>query len=335
MSNNPINAAKKYDVAISFCAQDISLAQILYEKLSEGLEVFFFPRNQEELAGTDGLESMREPFKHESRVNLVLYREKWGNTPWTAVEAAAVKDSCLANAFRNLFFFVIEPSGVLPTWLPDTHVRFNYGDFTLEQAVGAVKLRVQEQGGHYTPMTPLKRAVKLEADDLYRRDKSAMGSSQGIELIVGKVKELHDEIGVQCDAVNGRGHLEIRCESKFELGSAHQSCQLTDNRVGMNVLWHQQYSNLLDNSGLAILEFNGRILLPSEIGRLMLWQEPEQVGKKKYEPELSRSRELGWKPAGSSNEFISSKELAEKCVLQFLDLMERAKSGKMKNPFPY
>src|SRR6266702_2175928 len=99
---------KKYDVAISFLVQDLGLAQVLYDKLSEGLKIFFFPRNQEELAGTDGLESMREPFVHDSRINVVLYRERWGNTPWTSVEAAAVKDGCLNSGFRNLFFFAVE-----------------------------------------------------------------------------------------------------------------------------------------------------------------------------------------------------------------------------------
>ena len=49
----------KYDVAISFLAEDISIAQAMHDKLSVGLDVFFFPRNQEELAGTIGLESMR------------------------------------------------------------------------------------------------------------------------------------------------------------------------------------------------------------------------------------------------------------------------------------
>jgi hypothetical protein len=60
-----------FDVAISFLYQDLALAQALFNQLSNGLEVFFFPRNQEELAGTEGLESMREPFRHESRLNLV------------------------------------------------------------------------------------------------------------------------------------------------------------------------------------------------------------------------------------------------------------------------
>jgi hypothetical protein len=48
---------KKWDVAISFLIQDVAIAQALYEKLSEGLRVFFSPRRQEEIAGTDGMET--------------------------------------------------------------------------------------------------------------------------------------------------------------------------------------------------------------------------------------------------------------------------------------
>jgi hypothetical protein len=63
-----VTNSPKYYVAISFLSQDIGLATALHNKLQEGLDVFFFPRNQEELAGTDGLESMREKFRHESRL---------------------------------------------------------------------------------------------------------------------------------------------------------------------------------------------------------------------------------------------------------------------------
>jgi hypothetical protein len=335
MSTNPPDTDKKCDVAISFLVQDVALAQSVYDKLSEGLRVFFFPRSQEDLAGTDGLESMRVAFKSDSLLNVVLYRERWGNTPWTAVEAAAVKDSCLGTGFRSLFFFVVEPTKNLPDWLPDTHVRFNYGEFTLEQAVGAIKMRVQERGGHFTPMTPARRAEILKAEDAYRYDKSGMSSSEGMAKISSKVEELFQEIEGQCEEVNGYGHLQIRHESTFEDRSSHQACLLTDNRVGMSIVWRQTYSNTLDKSGLFIQEFNGRILLRSEIGHLMLHTEAVRLGEKKYEPQLSRSREYGWKPVGTSEDFISSKNLAEKCVLQFMELVERAKSGKLTNPYSY
>jgi hypothetical protein len=93
---------KKYDVAISFLYEDLSIAQGLYGQLINGLDVFFFPGAQEVLAGTDGLESMRAPFRHESRLNLVIYRPKWGKTPWTAVEEVAIKESCLENSFKTM-----------------------------------------------------------------------------------------------------------------------------------------------------------------------------------------------------------------------------------------
>jgi hypothetical protein len=73
----------KYDAAISFLAADEKVASAIYSALS-GLNVFFYPRNQEELIGTNGLESMRQPFL-DARVVVVFYREPRGETPWTGV----------------------------------------------------------------------------------------------------------------------------------------------------------------------------------------------------------------------------------------------------------
>lgn len=87
----------KYDVAISFLSEDEPIATALHARLSSGLTVFYYPRSQEELAGTDGLESMRQPFLDETRVAVVLYKERWGKTPWTRVEETAIKDGCLHN----------------------------------------------------------------------------------------------------------------------------------------------------------------------------------------------------------------------------------------------
>ena len=56
----------KFDVAISFLARYEQTAAALYRELSQSLNVFFFPQRQEDLAGTDGLESMREPFLDDS-----------------------------------------------------------------------------------------------------------------------------------------------------------------------------------------------------------------------------------------------------------------------------
>lgn len=162
----------KYDVAISFLSADENIAAGLYDRLSSGLEIFFYPRKQEALAGTNGMESMREPFYDQSRVVVVLYREPWGTTPWTRVEQTAITDRCLQLlGWQGLFFMMLD-DGNPPRWLPPTHVRFNYTHFGLEEAVGAIKARVLEMGGVITPLTALKRATlaKQETEDLKERE---------------------------------------------------------------------------------------------------------------------------------------------------------------------
>ncbi len=131
-----------FDVAISFLVADEKTASAIKSKLSD-LNVFFYPHNQEELIGTNGLESMRAPFLS-ARVNVVLYRERCGKTPWTGVELAAIQDSCLKTAYRSLLFVQLDKRDSKPDWLPDTHIRCVLGDFTVDQLVGAIKNKVQE-----------------------------------------------------------------------------------------------------------------------------------------------------------------------------------------------
>lgn len=316
-----------YDVAVSFLYEDLALAQALYDELSKELKVFFFPRNQEELAGSDGLESMREPFRSQSRLNVVLYRQKWGKTPWTGVEEVAIKESCLATSFRSIFFFVIKPTSEIPTWLPETHVRFNFADFTLDRAIGAIKARVQERGGHFKPMTPARKVALLQAEDEYQRDRRQISSQDGMQNIQQNVELLFAEIGSQLDDVNTDSHLHIEHQIKVRFGDMEQYCLLGIQRLGMSILWFQRYSNMLDDAGLIVRELNENAIIPPGHMRL---QQPDVLREEKYLPDISRVRTYVWRPTKGKEEMITSKDLATKLILQFLDLVERDRAGKVK-----
>lgn len=316
-----------YDVAISFLIQDLALAQALYDELSKGLEVFFYPGNQEELAGSDGLDSMRAPFRSQSRLNLVLYRPKWGHTPWTGVEEIAIKESCLATSFKSIFFFVIEPTTEIPTWLPETHVRFNYADFTIEEAVGAIKARVQERGGHFKPMTPSRKVALLEVEEKYQRDRRQISSDEGMRKIYENVQLLFDELIKQVETINAIGHLNIEHQTKLCFGEISQTCLLGTRELGMSIVWFQRYSNTLDsNTALFVREFSESLIIPPGYMRI---RQPNMLKEDKYDPDISRAREYVWKPREGKGELISSRDLAEKLILQFLDLVERDLAGKV------
>ena len=320
-----VSEAPKYDVAISFLSRDVNLAKALYDQLSNGLEVFFFPRSQEELAGTDGLESMREPFRNESRVNVVLYREGWGKTPWTGVEEAAIKGSCLATGVKSLFFLSIESTGTLPKWLPETHVRFNYADFTLEQAVGAIKARARDRGSQIQPMTPIRKAQLLQAEEEFRHEKSYLLSSEA--AIFKEVEALFAEVERQCDAVNAMGHCEIQHRVNTVHREPEQFCTIGQDNVSATLVWYRPYSNSLHQAVLIHREFDAMLILPPNY---QLFYRPEPISEKQYLPDISRAKEYGWKPSRGPESFISNGNLAEQFVMSFLDLLERDRQGKLK-----
>ena len=118
-----------YDVAISFLSGDEPLALNLHEQLSETFSVFMYPKKQEELAGTDGLESFRQAFFSQSRLVVILYRNGWGKTRWTAVEELAIKERMFEGGWRSLLFVMLDQQSTYPAWLPETHVRLDYTKF--------------------------------------------------------------------------------------------------------------------------------------------------------------------------------------------------------------
>ena len=94
----------RYDVAISFLSRDEPLAVKLHNELREYLQVFVYSKRQEELAGTDGLESFRKTFLSDSKLVVVLYRNGWGKTRWTAIEENCDQGASLQ---RRLGFIAI------------------------------------------------------------------------------------------------------------------------------------------------------------------------------------------------------------------------------------
>jgi hypothetical protein len=322
----------KYGVAISFLAKDEPIAAALDQKLRESFEVFFFPRKQEDLAGTDGMETMRAPFLDDCRVMVVLYRDQWGKTRWTAIEETAVKDACFNGGWKRLFFIALDRTSALPKWLPEYHVRFNLGDFGIDQAVGAIKARVLENGGKPTALTPARKAEINRAEEDYRRAKSSMNTTEGMAQICSKVKELFHEICHQCDLVNEGARDRIRCQINLKEQEREQSCTLGGPGVGMRIYWYKPYSNLLNEAFLGIREFDQNLFVPTGFMRM---RNPEVLSDIRYDPDVSRAREYGWKPQRGHKGFISSKDLASQCVIQLLELMNRDADGKVHRDSPY
>jgi hypothetical protein len=183
---------------------------------------------------------------------------------------------------------------------------------------------VQESGGVLAPITALKRATLYEQDARYLEDKNRISSHEGMQAVQRKVLELFAEIEKLCGEIRSAGNISIR------VGSNAGQCVLTNNRISLIIGWRQPYTNSRDGCSLKVVEFNMQMGLPNE--RLMFFSEPTALHETGFLPELSRTRELGWIEPKKPAEFLTSKALADKCVIQFLDLAGRADQGKVPPP---
>jgi hypothetical protein len=309
------------DVAISFLAKDEPFAAELHARLERTLRVFFFPRRQEELAGTDGLESMRTPFL-ESRVAVVLFRQPWGETPWTRVEETAIKDRCLATGWNSLLFATLDKTSPLPTWLPNTHIRFSSQDYPIEELVGAIKLRVQESGGTISRPNALVAAKRIKADAELREDEKRFFRDFRFITLTAKpqVNALLNEIVRKAREVSEIGGFPI------EPLVRESQCVIRYGGVTLHLRWTQQFANVIDDAELRVCSLSGRLYMPGE--QFIHTREPRELSRRTFKPKLDFTRNLRW-AVPDVNQLLNDADLVEEVIMAFLQLVERVNRGNI------
>jgi hypothetical protein len=316
-----------HDVAISFLVADEKIASAIKARLA-GLNVFFYPHNQEELIGTNGLESMRAPFLS-ARVNVVLYRERYGKTPWTGVELAAIQDSCLKTGFRSLLFVQLEKKDRKPEWLPDTHIRFVLGDFTIDQLVGAIKAKVQERGGIIHLPDAMSEAERVKREAQYIADRDAMMRDRAwIEGTVHRsLRETFKKVEKLVAQANKDYGFTIVCRA-----NDYQSCIMRSGFVSLGCGWQQPIFNNVGSDPvhgdcyLRVAEFSGALLQPGE----MNWMKPRQLKERRIKVGVTENRELVW--LDGKEQQIEPDRLADHIVMILMDLISRVNQGKVESP---
>lgn len=315
----------KYDLAISFLNQDEPIALDLHDRLNLNLSVFVYSKKQEELAGSDGIESFRNAFRFDTRMVVVLYRDGWGKTPWTRIEEGAITDRFLKEGWNWLLFIMLDSKSSPPPWLPETRIRFNLEDYGIEQAVGAIKVRLQEIGSQIQKETAAKRAKIVESQIVFRKEKERQFSSiEGVKAFEKEFNNIQKEIARIVDEISKdiKG-INIQC------GSELYHCVITSGSISIAVNWRPRYANDLHNSPLRIIEFNGRLLLPQERGRFMTPFEPKKLDSYDFEPDITSDMKCCWRAKFRDKRYFSSSEVADFTLKALLNLIDRSDKGEI------
>ena len=318
-------APAKYDVAISFLSGDEPLALELHERLSPQLDVFVYSKKQEAIAGTDGLETFRQVFRSNSRLVVVLYRDGWGATPWTRVEETAIKDRALQEGWDWLLFVMLDATSTPPKWLPESNVRLSLPAYGLDQVVGAIKVRAQGVGSVFRREDAVERAKRLEQRTAARAAREQLlHSDAGVKAAQEAVHALYVEVDRLVAGIR-----EQSPKLSVDVGIQNPRCVITTGAASVTLYWHQRYANTLNDSGLAVREFAGRVALPGREGTVI--EEPRELSEALYVFDVTPDLGSCWR-SQEGDRHLTSVELADHCVSLLLKLTELVDAGDVERP---
>ncbi|HEV8723307.1 MAG TPA: hypothetical protein VGW77_22035 [Candidatus Binatia bacterium] len=315
-----MDTIKPLDVAISFANEDLGLAIEIRDRIGGTLDVFVYATKQDEVAGTDGMESFRGVFRSRARLVVILYREKWGTTRWTRIEEEAIKDRFLDEGPGFLFVVMLDNSPP-PKWLPDRLIRFMLKDFGIEQAVGAIKARAIERGSVVQrPSVGYLAARAHEKTEFERARTQLMNSEQGVQQVYGQARVLMHTIRDCAEEARSAAP-----DFQFEFGAADDWFVIRTRGVAVHVGYRNPVVNVLSKAKLVLRDLRGAVIMPGENLRYLI--QPRELAEVVFTPELTVANGWCWKTQES--EPLSNERFAELTLKRFFALVEADAAGEL------
>lgn len=284
---NNSNDSFKYDVALSFLKRDLKYAKQLATDLEPELSTFVYARKKEDLLGQDGMDRFAVIFRREARLTVILYRDGWGGTPWTAFEESHIKDRALHSRMTSFLVIRLDDSD-LPPWVPATHMYTSTKSDTHSELLRIIKVLARQQGATLKKETAVeygvRRKKKLDAATV-RAEKLASYAAVG--EVCDEVKRLFQHL---IDAIES-----LKCTdptADIEAGASGFECAIAGPRFSVSLVWQQPAQNTLSDARLRVGEWRDRVRVPSEAdGRTT---GPGWDGAIHYIPTISEDDEWVW-----------------------------------------
>jgi len=312
----------KYEVGFSFLKQDEAIAYDLNDHIQDRLSSFIYSKKQEELGGTDGEKKFNKVFFEECRVAVVLYRDGWGETPWTRIEETAIKNRAFEKGWDFLLFVNLDTNSILPTWIPKTYIWLDYQRFKTEGAIAVIEQKVKEAGGITRQETVADTAERLkrlrtaenERDTFLRSQNAVMEANREILKIVEKLKEIKPIIE------DPTTHLHLGISQRhqppmFEFGyNGYYLC--FNNRSGFEYGIERGVLqvSLYEKSGHEHFDYKEKVHKQSHY---------------RFDRDLIGNN--GWSDQKTGKGFLSTDQLIDKWVKQFINDIGKRKKTKANN----
>ena len=276
----------KYDVAFSFLAEDEALAQKINDLIKERVKTFIYSEKQLELAGKDGEKAFSEVFTEQTRVVVVLYRDKWGTTSWTRIEETVIRNRAFNEGYEFTIFIPIDDTPNVPKWLPKTQLYVGLKRWGIESAAGVIEAKVSNFGGEIKRESYIEKANLIKRkQDLEVRNNKLFNSERGVEIALE-----HAELIIK--------DMEEIIQNKIKGSISLENVYKQKNRVVyhfdkyyLDVFWFNEYINTINEGYLRVVITIGCPNIPGYI----IFDEPKELSETLYSFDRDLYNDFGWR----------------------------------------
>lgn len=319
-----------FEVAVSYLSRDAQIAEDLYGRLADQFSVFLYPKHQDQLVGRDGLAALGKVFRSASRLVIVLHRQNWGDTEWTAVERDAIRDRGLKEKNWDFLVIVTLDDSAPPDWYPSALIRYSYREYGLEQLIGVVKSKLQELGARPHKADPLAKAARVAQEmEYHKRRQQMLESHEGVEAVRAEFERFGEVLSARLDAIRAQNP-----QIAFRFGRNAQIVTVSSS-VSMQATWIPPYANRV--GPMQVLWTNFGVALPDQVSLFPEAAQKHRLAQWKVTPEVTGDFQWVWAPSTQKDLRLTSEELADFLLQEFLDLYGKRMSGAIAPPrdFPF
>lgn len=197
----------KYHVAFSFCNEDLSFAYEVQKNLSDSIETFIYANRQELLAARDGPSMFAKIFHSQTQLVVILYREKYGETQYTAVEKNAIAGRALKFGWQ--FVILVPMEKPIPDWYPYTHIYVDPKEHRPDQIASIVEYKLRELGADINPYTLEDKISKIKKENDFARERDMyLNSTEAYNICLKMFEDFRETIKEKCEKFSE--HIQIK-----------------------------------------------------------------------------------------------------------------------------
>ena len=290
----------KYDVAFAFLEKDEPLANQINDLIKDKLNTFLYPKKLEYLPNSKLEKTFIDVFGKQSRTIVVLFSNKWGTTPWTAIEEKAIRNRAAVEGFNFLLFIPLNNPPETPKYLPQTRIWTGLSKLGVKGAAIAIEALVLSLKGGSKPelKTNTKTEIKIEPQFEVESSKF-LESVSGLEIAALELKKLFLAIETERNKFQ-------KSDKNFPIIYNKSDRKCTVQYGEFSIMFYSQIekSNMLVDLPL-YFELQKHDSTSNTLNILAV---------EEYHFEVKKVGEYGWIKNADNDLFFSSKKLAEDSI---------------------